>query len=89
MEENEMDIAMKKLKRMSTNMMFMELLPRFGSYAAYYDPTSLELLDEKMAVMEQMKEGAPFWAIPNGKDILEGLVKVGPDGKPVPRGGGQ
>ena len=89
MDENEMDIAVKKMKRMSANMMFMGLLSQFGRYAAYYDPSSLELLDEKLDVMKKMEEGVPFWAIPNGKDILEGLVKLGPDGRPAPRGGTQ
>ncbi len=77
----------KKLARMDATMMFLELQDKFGMYARYYDPTSLELLDEKIAVMEQMKKGVPFWAIPNGKDILEGLVKMGPDGRIVERGG--
>ncbi len=75
----------KKLVRMEATMMFFELQDQFGMYARYYDPTSLELLDEKIEVMRQMKEGVPFWAIPNGKDILEGLVKIGPDGRPVDR----
>ncbi len=83
--EEDIEIMVKKLKRMSTNMMFMELLPQFGRWAAYYDTHSLELLDEKMAVMKQMEEGVPFWAIPNGKDILEGLVKIGPDGHIIER----
>ena len=65
--------------------MFIELQDQFGIYARYYDPTSLELLDEKIEVMSKMKEGVPFELIPNSKDILEGLVKIGPDGRPVER----
>ncbi len=84
MEITEEDI--KKLARMEATMMFIELEDQFGMYARYYDPTSLELLDEKIEVMRQMKEGVPFELIPNSKDILEGLVKIGPDGRPVERG---
>ena len=76
----------KKIVRMEATMMFVELQDKFGMYARYYDPTSLELLDEKIEVMRQMKEGVPFELIPNSKDILEGLVKIGPDGRPVERG---
>ncbi len=76
----------KKFVRLQANMMFIELEDQFGMYARYYDPTSLELLDEKIEVMRQMKEGVPFELIPNSKDILEGLVKIGPDGRPVERG---
>ncbi len=76
----------KKLARMDATLLFIEVQDKFGMYARYYDPTSLELLDEKIDVMTKMKEGTPFWAIPNGKDILEGLVKIGPDGRPVQRG---
>ena len=76
----------KKIVRMEATMMFVELQDKFGMYARYYDPTSLELLDEKIEVMRQMKEGVPFELIPNSKDILEGLVKIGPDGRIVERG---
>ena len=76
----------KKLARMEANLMFIELEDQFGMYARYYDPTSLELLDEKIEVMRQMKEGVPFELIPNSKDILEGLVRIGPDGRIVERG---
>lgn len=76
----------KKLVRMEATMMFIELQDQFGMYARYYDPTSLELLDEKIEVMRQMKEGVPFELIPDSKDILEGLVKIGPDGRIVERG---
>lgn len=76
----------KKLARMDATRLFIEVQDKFGMYARYYDPTSLELLDEKIDVMTKMKNGMPFWAIPNGKDILEGLVKIGPDGRPIQRG---
>lgn len=79
----------KKYVRMETTLMFLELQDKFGYYAQFYDPHSLELLDEKLDVMKKMKAGTPFRDIPNSKDILEGLVKLGPDGRPAPRGGTQ
>ncbi len=53
MTEEGIDVMARKLKRMSTDMMFMELLPQFGRWAAYYDTHSPELLDGKMTVMER------------------------------------
>ncbi len=78
----------KRYARMQAGLMFLDLdlQDAFGPYAQYYDPHSLELLDEKIEVMSKMKEGVPFELIPNSKDILERLGGIGSDGRPVGRG---
>ena len=55
---------------------FLENIDKFGMYAKYYDMDSMELLDEKYLVLQQLAAGKSRDEIPGFYDILEGLQKV-------------
>ena len=81
--ENEGEDISEKLKntldrlfRTELAMMFLENIDKFGIYAQYYDMESLELLDEKYQVLQQLAAGKSRYEIPGFYDILEGMQKV-------------
>ena len=81
--ENEGEDISEKLKntldrlfRTELAMMFLENIDKFGMYAQYYDMESLNLLDKKYLVLEQLDAGKSRYEIPGFYDILEGMQKV-------------
>lgn len=68
--------TLDRIFRTELAMMFLENIDKFGMYAKYYDMDSMELLDEKYEVLEQLAAGKSRDEIPGFYDILEGLQKV-------------
>ena len=68
--------TLNRIFRTELAMMFLENIDKFGMYAKYYDMDSMELLDEKYEVLEQLAAGKSRDEIPGFYDILEGLQKV-------------
>ena len=77
--ENEGEDISEKLKntldrlfRTELAMMFLENIDKFGMYAQYYDMESLNLLDEKYLVLEQLDAGRAVTRSPDSTTYSKG-----------------
>ncbi|DBA35611.1 TPA_asm: hypothetical protein vir335_00055 [Classicovirus victor] len=68
--------TLNRIFRTELAMTFLKNIDKFGMYAKYYDMDSMELLDEKYEVLQQLAAGKSRDEIPGFYDILEGLQKV-------------
>ena len=68
---------MDRTEKMMLILQLLDVVEIPNPMLMYFDYESYELLDEKIAVLEKLRDGVPFDDIPNANDIFELLPDTG------------